>query len=44
MRVFDDLSYDEIAEIMSCPVGTVKSRLNQARRMLHERLQALAIL
>lgn len=39
MRTFDDLSYDEIAESMGCPKGTVKSRLNQARMLLRERLK-----
>ncbi len=31
MREVDDLSYEEIAEAMGIPVGTVKSRLNRAR-------------
>lgn len=44
LRTFDDRSYDEIAEIMECPKGTVKSRLNQARKMLHERLKELSVL
>ncbi len=43
-RTFDDLSYDEIAEVMACPPGTVKSRINQARRLLRERLQERALL
>ena len=32
------LPYDEIAEIMRVPVGTVKSRINRARSMLREKL------
>jgi RNA polymerase sigma-70 factor (ECF subfamily) len=44
LRTFEYLSYEEIAEVMGCPPGTVKSRLNQARRMLCERLKELAVL
>ncbi len=43
LRTMDGLSYDEIAQALKCPVGTVKSRLNQARKMLHERLVALDV-
>jgi RNA polymerase sigma-70 factor (ECF subfamily) len=32
------LSYDEVAEAMSIPVGTVRSRLNRARRKVREAL------
>ena len=44
LRTFDDLSYDEIAQTLGCPAGTVKSRINQARTMLRERLERLAVL
>lgn len=43
LRTFDRLSYDEIAECVGCPKGTVKSRLNQARSLLHARLKELAV-
>ncbi|NPV49146.1 MAG: sigma-70 family RNA polymerase sigma factor [Armatimonadetes bacterium] len=32
------MSYDQIAEILDLPLGTVKSRLNRARRALQEEL------
>jgi len=35
------LSYDEAALIAGCPVGTVRSRLSRARRMLIERCKSL---
>jgi len=44
LRTFGDLSYAEMAEVMDCPPGTVKSRLNHARRLLRERLEALEVL
>lgn len=43
LRTVDGLSYDEIAQALECPVGTVKSRLNQARKMLYTRLAALEV-
>lgn len=38
LRVIDGMTYEEIARVLDCPQGTVKSRLNQARRTLRRRL------
>lgn len=38
-----DLKYVEIAEVLDIPVGTVKSRLFRARRLLQERLHDFAV-
>ena len=35
---FHEIGYQEIADIMSCPVGTVKTRMFHARRQLRRRL------
>ncbi len=39
----DEFSYKEIAEIMSCPVGTVMSRLYRGRKLLQKQLLSYAI-
>lgn len=41
LRHYQDMAYDQIAEILSIPVGTVRSRLAQGRLLLTERLHAL---
>jgi len=38
LYVVDDLSYVEIARILRCPLGTVRSRLHRGRRLLRDRL------
>jgi RNA polymerase sigma-70 factor, ECF subfamily len=38
----EDLSYQQIAEVLDCPVGTVRSRLHRGRKMLQKALWKLA--
>ncbi len=38
---YDNIKIEEIAEVMDCSVGTVKSRLSYARQALKKKLQAL---
>jgi len=40
LRYFNDLSYQEIAEALEIPLGTVKSRLNQSLRYLKQQMSA----
>ncbi|OQX36866.1 MAG: RNA polymerase sigma factor RpoE [Oceanospirillales bacterium LUC14_002_19_P2] len=41
LREFDGLSYEDIAEIMDCPVGTVRSRIFRAREAIDKVIQPL---
>lgn len=36
LREFEGLSYEEIAEVMECPVGTVRSRIFRAREAIEK--------
>ena len=39
LREFDGLSYEDIADIMDCPVGTVRSRIFRAREAIDSRVK-----
>jgi RNA polymerase sigma-70 factor (ECF subfamily) len=39
LREFDGLSYEDIAEIMDCPVGTVRSRIFRAREAIDKQVK-----
>ena len=39
LREIEGLSYDEIAEVMNCPIGTVRSRIFRAREAIALRLR-----
>ena len=41
LREIDGLSYEDIATIMNCPIGTVRSRIFRAREAIAEKLQPL---
>lgn len=41
LRELEGLSYDEIAEVMSCPVGTVRSRIFRAREAIDKQVRPL---
>lgn len=41
LREIDGMSYEEIAQAMHCPIGTVRSRIFRAREVVAERLRPL---
>jgi RNA polymerase sigma-70 factor (ECF subfamily) len=41
LRELEGLSYEEIADAMGCPIGTVRSRIFRAREAIHNKLKPL---
>ena len=41
LREFEGLSYEEIAEVMECPVGTVRSRIFRARESIEKKIAGI---
>lgn len=41
LREFEGFSYEEIAEVMDCPVGTVRSRIFRARETIEKKIAAI---
>ena len=39
LREIDGLSYEEIAQVMDCPIGTVRSRIFRAREAIAVKLK-----
>ena len=39
LRDIEELSYEQISDILECPTGTIKSRVNRARLRLQEMLR-----
>ncbi|MGH8550759.1 MAG: sigma-70 family RNA polymerase sigma factor, partial [Methylococcales bacterium] len=41
LREFEGMSYEEIAQTMNCPVGTVRSRIFRAREAIDKKIMSL---
>jgi RNA polymerase sigma-70 factor (ECF subfamily) len=41
LREIEGLSYEDIAQVMDCPIGTVRSRIFRAREAIDEKLQPI---
>jgi len=41
LREIDGMSYEEIAQMMECPIGTVRSRIFRAREAIAEKIRPM---
>ena len=41
LREFEGLSYEEISEVLGCPIGTVRSRIFRGREIIQEKISPL---
>ncbi len=41
LREFEGMSYEEIAQAMDCPIGTVRSRIFRAREAIDKQIQSM---
>ena len=41
LREIEGLSYEEIASVMNCPTGTIRSRIFRAREVISVKLQSV---
>jgi RNA polymerase sigma-70 factor (ECF subfamily) len=41
LREIEGLSYEEIAQLMACPIGTVRSRIFRAREAISAKVRPL---
>jgi len=43
LRDVEGYSYEEVSQMLSCSLGTVKSRLSRAREMMRRRMTEMAL-
>ena len=41
LREFEGLSYEEISEVLDCPIGTVRSRIFRGREIIQDKISPL---
>ncbi|TXT25578.1 MAG: sigma-70 family RNA polymerase sigma factor [Planctomycetota bacterium] len=41
LRFLEDMSLEEVSQVVGCPIGTVKSRLHHAQRLLRHQIEEL---